>query len=388
MRTISKFVLVALFTTLTGICAIAQTAPNAITPSSVASLPVSAFPASPGPSQATVNSLATLPDADTLIYINAQRILNEAVPKFMPAKDVEEMRKSFEQAKQMSGVDPTKVDYLVIATRFRKPTDDLNFQLPEFMVVTSGDFSAESLMTLARMASGGKLREEKYGTRTLGLITIEPLMKEAEKNPLLKGFAEMGIVILNGNTIAAGSPGYLRAAVDAADGKDRIAMDTLNSLVRDPNALISIAGQPWNSFAKSFGMMGTETNPRAPRCDIKQGDFYAALTMDATNFMLRGAMNADNPITAKIMSNLFGGFLRQATAEIKDPVAGPLLKGIAIVAEGDEVLLRADVPQQFVSDMIKKEMMRPKPVPDGMGKPDEMKGTKPTTKRRRSRRRG
>ena len=89
-------------------------------------------------------------------------------------------------------------------------------------MVSSGDFSAESLMTLARMASQGKLRDEKYGDKTIGLMTIDPMVKEAEKNPFLKAFTELGVVALNANTIAAGSPGYLRAAIDAGAGKDRI----------------------------------------------------------------------------------------------------------------------------------------------------------------------
>lgn len=383
MRKISNFILVTLLITLAGISALAQTTvaqSNAINPGLVTTTPTGS-----AASQAIVSSLSILPDADTLVYINPQRILNELVPKFMPPKDLEEMRKGFEQAKQMAGVDPTKINYVVIASRFRKPTDDLNFQMPEFMMVASGDFSAESLITLARMASGGKLREEKYGTKTLGLMTIDPLVKEAEKNPILKSFTEVGVVVLNANTIAAGSPRYLRAAIDAGDGKERISVQTLNSLVRDPNALVSIAGTPWHSFAKSFGMLGTETNARAPKCDTRQGDFYAALTMDATNFMLRGAMNADNPDTAKIMSNLFGGFLRHATSSIKDPVAQPLLNGIAIVAEGDEVMLRADVPQQMVLELIKKQM-QPKQA-DPTTKPAEKKATKPTV-RRRSKRRG
>ena len=77
----------------------------------------------------------------------------------------------------MPGIDPTKVDYIVIAVRFKKPTADLNFQPPEFMVVASGDFSADSLLVLARMASQGKLRDEKYGDKTMGLMTIDPIAK-------------------------------------------------------------------------------------------------------------------------------------------------------------------------------------------------------------------
>lgn len=336
----------------------AQSAMNQTAPGSseiVASNPPAASP-NASAIQNVVSSLSILPEADTLIYVNSRRILNELVPKLMPAKDMEEMKKGFEQAKKFANIDPMKIDYIVVATRFKKPTADLNFQLPEFMLLTSGDFSAESLVVLARMASQGKLRDEKYGTKTLGLMTIDPIVKEAEKNPLLKSFTEMAIVPLNANTIAAGSPSYLRAAIDAGDGKDRISADTLNSLVRDPNALISIAGTPWHSFAKSFGMLGTETNARAPRCESKIGDFYAALTMDATNFMLRGAMNEDNPDTAKIISNLLTGFLRHATSSIPDATAQSLLKTLAINAEGNEVTIKADVPQQMVIDLIQQKM--------------------------------
>jgi len=389
VRKFSTLVLVTLVVILAGVSAWAQTtqnASNAVAQSGATSSHfVAASPTNSAATQAIVNSLSSLPEADTIVYINPQRILNDLLPKFMPPQAVEEMRKGFEQAKQMAGVDPTKIEYVVLATRFRKPTDDLNFQMPEFMIVTSGDFSAEALITMARMASGGKLRDEKYGNKTIGLMTIDPLVKEAEKNPILKSFTEMGIVVLNGNTIAAGSPRYLRAAIDAGDGKERINTQTLNSLVRDPNALVSIAGTPWHSFAKSFGMLGTETNARAPKCDTRQGDFYMALTMDATNFMLRGFMNADNPDTAKIMSNLFSGFLRHATSSIKDPMVQPLLNGIGIVAEGDEVMFRADMPQQMVLDMMKKQMQS---KPATSTKVDAVTAPKPTTKRKRTRRRG
>jgi hypothetical protein len=232
------------------------------------------------------------------------------------------------------------------------------------------------------MASQGKLRDEKYGNKTLGLMTIDTIAKESEKNPLLKSFTEVGIVALNGNTIATGSPGYLRAAIDAGDGKERISAATLNSLVRDPNALISFAGSPWGSFAKSFGMLGTETTPRAPRCDSKIGDFYTELTMDATNFMIRGVSNADNPDTAKILANLYSGLLQYAANSIPDPNAQSLFKGIGITAEGDEVLVHADFSQQMIMDLIQKQMKPKEPEAT-----DVMTVTKPPRTKRRTRRR-
>jgi len=348
---LSALVLVAL---LTGQSVVAQ---SAVAVNVATTAEVSTTSPLTLPSQ-IVNSLANLPEADTLVYVNPQRILNEVVPKFMPAKDVEGMRKGFEDVRKNAGIDPTKIEYIVIAVRFKKPTADLNFQPPEFLAVASGDFSADSLLVLARMASQGKLRDEKYGTKTLGLMTIDPVVKMAEQNPFLKSFTEVGIVSLSANTIAVGTPAYLRSAIDAGEGKERISPDALNSLVRDPNALISIAGAPWHSFAKSFGMLGTEANARAPRCESKIGDFYVALTMDTTNFMLRGVSNADNPDTAKIISKLYSGLLSYATQSIPDATAQSLLKNIAITAEGDEVRLSADIPQQIVVEHIQQHMKK------------------------------
>lgn len=300
--------------------------------------------------------LANLPEADTLVFINPRRIVNEVAPRVLSEKDLAGMQKTFADMNQFAGVDPSKVDFIVMAVRFRKPTADLKFVPPEFMAVTSGDFSSESLMNLARMASEGKLREEKYGSKTLSLMTIDSLAKEAEKNPFLKSFTEVGIVPLSANSLAVGTPNYLRAAIDAAEGRGRISVETLNSLLRDPHVLASVAGSPMEAFSTSFGILGTETNPRAPKCDSNLGNFYLALTTDGTNFMLRGAMGADNPDTAMIMNNLLSGFMRQAGSFIPNKTGQSVMSSLQLSAKDNEVVLSADLPQQMVIDFIKTQM--------------------------------
>src|SRR2546429_5627518 len=91
-------------------------------------------------------SLASLPEADTLIYLSPRRIIADAAPRVLPEKDLAEMREGFSKLKTEIGIDPTSIDYLVLQVRFRKPTADLNFSLPEFMVVASGDINAVALM--------------------------------------------------------------------------------------------------------------------------------------------------------------------------------------------------------------------------------------------------
>ena len=304
-------------------------------------------------------AISNLPEADTLTYINPRRIITEAAPRVLPEKDLEGMRQGLSELKKSVGIDPATIDYVVLAVRFKKPTADLSFSLPEYMLVASGDFDGAALMELARQAAKGKLRDESYGSKTLGLLTIDDLAKEAQKTPILKSLSEVAIVLLNGDTIAIGTTGYVKAAIDAAAGKGRISADLVNSALRDPTALISSAGSPITAFAKTFALLGTENNPRAPKCDMKLGDFYASLTMDATSFKFRGAMNADNPDTAKIIKSLLSMGLQQATSAIKDSQAQSVLSSLVITPTDTEVLIQAEVSQQAVADFI-RDQSKPK----------------------------
>ncbi len=214
-------------------------------------------------------------------------------------------------------------------------------------------------------------------------MTIDPVAKKAEKNPMLKSFSEVAIVPLSATTIAVGTPGYLRAAIDAADGNGRINATRLNSLLRDPTVLISVAGTPMYSFGRSFGLQGTETNPRAPKCESNLGDFYAAITMDASNFMLRGALGADNPDTAQIISTLLFGLLRHANSAIPDKTAQSIIQTIAIKPQDNEVVLSADMPQQMVLEFIKTQMTPKKEEASSSATVATPPAKKPVAKRRR-----
>jgi hypothetical protein len=300
-------------------------------------------------------ALTSLPEADTLVYFYPRHIITDAAPRVLPEKELAEMRTGFSELKKDLGVDPTNIDYIVLQVRFKKPNADLNFSLPEFMAVISGDFDGMALLKVAQEAAKEKLRTETYGGKTIYLISIDEVAKQAEATPMLKALSELAFVLLDGNTVAAGSTAYVKAAVDAREGKNRISPDLLNSALRDPSALVSVAGSPWTAFAKTFALLGTENNPRAPKCDSRLGDFYAAITMDATSFKFRGAMNADNPDTAKIIKSLLASLLQGASGALKDSKAQSILNSIVITPTETEVLVQADFSQQAVADFIREQ---------------------------------
>ncbi|PWT95938.1 MAG: hypothetical protein C5B55_00625 [Blastocatellia bacterium] len=305
--------------------------------------------------QTAVNNLVNLPEADTLIYVSPQRILKDAAPKVMTPADVNKMREQFADIKKAIGIDPTSVDTLVLAVRFHKPSGDLSFVAPDVMAVLSGDFSSESLLTLARLYLQDRLRDEKYGTKSISLVKIDPLIAAAEKNSMLKPYTELAIAPLSINSLVIGNVSYVKAALDAADGTNRINVASVNSLLRDPNALISAAGSPLATFAKSFGLNGTETTTRDPRCVTSFGNFYAGVTMEGNNFIVRGAMNADNPDTAKIINSLLSAVMEQAVDSVPDKDSQAVLKTLTLVAKESEVVLQASIPEKTVAEFIRKK---------------------------------
>ena len=327
----------------------------------------------PAVAQSPSAALANLPEADALIYVSPQRILNEAAPRVMSPAEVTKMRSAFADIKTAAGIDPATIEYLVIAVRFNKPAANLSFNAPDVMIVAGGDFSSDSLMSLGQVYLQDKVRVEKYGSKSMTVMKIDPIAAEAEKNPILKPFVEIGAVPLSANSLAIGTLPYLRAAIDAADGKDRINTATLESLFRDPNVLMAASGAPLASFAKSFGLLGLENTSRESRCDTRFGNFYAAVTMTGTNFVLRGAMNADNPDTAKIINSLLSGLMKQGIDAVPDKNAQTILQGLKMSARDNEVVWEADIPEKVVADYLK-----PTPKDAASSTPA---ATKPTPKR-------
>ncbi|HSE17508.1 MAG TPA: hypothetical protein VLB46_10675 [Pyrinomonadaceae bacterium] len=298
--------------------------------------------------------LANLPEADAIIYVSPQRILNEAAPRVMAPAELTKMRSEFADLKKSVGVDPSGLEYLVLAVRFNKPATDLSFVAPDLIAVVGGDFSSDALLQLGQIYLQDKARVEKYGSKSITVLKLNDLgASDIAKMPMLKSYAEVGIVPLSANSIAIGNLPYLKAAVDAADGNGRISAATLQSLLRDPNALAAATGAPLAAFAKSFGLMGLENTSRESRCDTGFGNFYSAVTMSGANFSLRGAMNADNPDTAKIINNLLSGLMQQGISAVPDKQAQTILQTLKMSTRENEIVWEADIPEKVVADFIK-----------------------------------
>ncbi|MBV9959100.1 MAG: hypothetical protein JO360_11800, partial [Acidobacteria bacterium] len=233
--------------------------------------------------------------------------------------------------------------------------------MPEAMFAMRGDFDAEALMGMAKALGGDKLRQESYGTHNLSLLKLEDVQPGFGKNPFGAAFSELALTTLDRHTIAFGNTSYIKAALDAADGRGRIKTETLQSALREPDALLSINGSPLMAFAKSFGLRAAERRPDGSDCMTRFGDFYMGLNMDAQGFKLTGAMNADNPETANIIKAMLMGVFEQAKSSVPDKGAQNMLKQMNLIAEGSELLIQANISQEMAADFVREMLAPPKP---------------------------
>jgi hypothetical protein len=80
--------------------------------------------------------------------------------------------------------------------------------------------------------------------------------------------------------------------------------------------------------------------------------------MNGSNFSLRGAMNADNPDTAKIIQGLIWGLMQQGIDAVPDKDAQTMLKALKMSAKENEIVVEADVPDKVVAEMLKSATTR------------------------------
>ncbi|HEY2963624.1 MAG TPA: hypothetical protein VGJ37_14470, partial [Pyrinomonadaceae bacterium] len=86
---------------------------------------------------------------------------------------------------------------------------------------------------------------------------------------------------------------------------------------------------------------------------------YSAITINGTNFSFRGAMNADNPDTAKLISTLLAGLMKEGMDSVPDKQVQSVLQSIKMTPKENEIVWEADIPEKVVADLFKPKAAAP-----------------------------
>ncbi|HLL74940.1 MAG TPA: hypothetical protein VK421_06715 [Pyrinomonadaceae bacterium] len=337
-------------------------------------------------------ALAALPDSQAVLYVNARRITNDALPRVMP---VAQLDKFFGELRKNVNVDLRSVEYVVLAARYDVNSFDAT-NVPDFGVAVRGGFNADALLSALRIAQPAQHRAETHGDKRIDLYTVQfespkadtaadaaPAPDAAKPQPM-KLPTEFAIVSLGPDELLAGTPAYVRAAIDARGGGQRVRADLVDLALQNPDSLVSLTGDLPPNLSKLFdaaagaagqsgaaaGMMNEEIRRLAD--SLRQ--LRLSLTMTPGQFGVQATLRTERPEDARALSGLvdFGVAaveqgVRKELASAKTVKARAdaqkvlsLIKSLGNTASDRDLTLSLNVAQATVADFV-KQMSAPKP---------------------------
>ncbi|MDQ3805583.1 MAG: hypothetical protein M3416_17355 [Acidobacteriota bacterium] len=321
-------------------------------------------------------ALASFPESQAVLHVNARRIINEALPRLLPKAEYDKM---IAESRKV-GFDVRDVHSVTAGIRFAEPAQPGG--IPEVLLVMRGDFSADALLALARVAASTQNlqpREEFIHNKPIQVFDLTGLGRSEEgAKPPSFPFKEVAAVAIDAHTLAVGVPGYVRAAVEAAHGQGRLRASLIDLAAGDPQALWSLTAELPENLAQHVQKLGVPPNEEMNRILGWLRQVSLSNGMDALNFTLRAAVLADSPDHANAISGLVRMGLTAAESAAQRDIerkrhkpdeswqARIALKAIRTFvnrAEGNTVVLGVSLSQSAFAEIVRREFVKKPAAP-------------------------
>jgi hypothetical protein len=333
----------------------------------------------------TRGALATFPDSQAVLFVNAHRLVNDVLPRLMPPADYQKMLSE----SQKVGFDVRGLQFAAAGVRFNDSAPAGT--PPDFVIVVKGNFNADSILALGRIAMAAQnmqSREETYGSKSIEIINTDPIAKQmgvggAEGadgtgnggKPKANPYPELAITALDSNTLVAGVPGFVRSAVDAAGGRGGLNAQMLGLASQDPNTIWGITAELPPNLVEMAHKYGVPPNAQFDQMVgwVKQLNISMGTT--ALDYTMSVAVMTDQPEHASAFSGLIRmgqAFAENAMREEaskktgKDAAQARAALGVLTSAvnrtEGNTLILRVSVPQKTVVSLINEQRAKSKPA--------------------------
>jgi hypothetical protein len=327
---------------------------------------VSTFPAAVVRAQDARSALTNFPESQAVLYINARRLINEAAPSVVPPTM---LQKGLGDVKQF--IDLNGLEYVIAGARLKG--DMSAKQLPEFLLIMRGNFSADALLSGARMMGQDMYTQETVGTRTISVFTLnKPAAAGSEQNSKKFPIDQIAATALDANTIAVGIPAYLKDAMEASagGGRPRLKPELVDLALRDANTLVSFVSDIPPGMSQLVRTMGAPPNAEMDRMVDAVRQVQLAVNMQPSTFGLQSIIRMADAEKASALSGLvsmglsfakgeLAKELQKASASDREDKAALLrvLETFTNAARGNDVELGLTFQQASLAEVLKRQMM-------------------------------
>ncbi|HEX8248469.1 MAG TPA: hypothetical protein VF599_09880 [Pyrinomonadaceae bacterium] len=308
--------------------------------------------------------VALLPASDGVMFLDVQRLLNEALPQVLSSnpQKLNEINEQIDQIKAQTGFDVRQFEQIAVGVTLKQTATAKTAVEP--VVLAHGKYNSDALLALAKIALKGKYREEKVGSKAIYIFAAREILAENKSrftgNSMLKIFdfllkkmpSEIAVTSLNANTLAIGSIARVRETVE---GKARVGADVAALLNRKPNSVMSFAAKTPVGLSQFFqlddDMLGQSLS------SIRQ--LYGALNLNGENIVGTVSAKSLNAEQAKSLEETLGGmqalirgFLSSARSDEKQ-VYARIVEGAKITRVGTEVTIDLQIANTDAALLIK-----------------------------------
>lgn len=306
---------------------------------------------------------ALLPASDGVITLDVQRLLNESVPQVLSGKPemLADINQKIDEIRDKTGLDARQFEQIVIGVATKQITAREVDLEPVFLA--RGKYNANALIAVAKLASKGKYREEKSGSRTIYVFDGKEIVaqnKPTTKNSwfdkamdrLITGLTkEIAVTSLDDNTLAFGSLARVRETFET---KSRISSEVLNLANRKPNAVVGFGAKLPNGLSNFFILDNDELGKTldsirqmSGAVEISEGN--SAVSMAAKTLNVEQAQNLQE--TLQGLQMLGKAFLGGGKNEDKK-VYARMIENAKITRNSAEVALDLQVPQTDINILL------------------------------------
>ena len=307
-----------------------------------------------------VNPLvAKLPASDAVATVDARRFFDQAMPKLLASRAdiVGKITTHLNEFQTKTGVDPRKFDRVAIGANFKhQAVRDFDI---DFVALAQGSINAGALVAAAKLGSNAGYREEKVGEHTIYIFSARSI---ADKNLPASGPAivngavdtvpaEMAVAVYDTNTIAIGSPGRVR---EALEGGSTVSPEISGLLTSRPNPVFAFAARMPEGVRNLLPMDNDELGKNIESirfltgwADVGVGNASMNMTAKTTN-----AESAQSLYDTVAFLQQFGKGLLGNSKKPQNAVYARLIDSAKLSKAGSDVALDLTVAQSDIDLLL------------------------------------
>jgi hypothetical protein len=307
--------------------------------------------------------LALLPASDGALTIDAKRFFGDALPQILAGNQpmLAGILAKLDEMKAKTGIDVKQFQQIAIGVNAIKGTgNEYNF---EPVVLARGQIKAAGLVSVAKIASNGKYREEKIGDRTVYVFSPKEIVEENKGkisnsmitkilDKMLDSFSnELALTTFDDNTLALGSLARVREMFET---KTRLSSEVLSLVSRKPNAIINFGAAVPNGLSQIISLDNDELGKNLDAIRFLSG----SMDVLGGNTIVAVSAKTVNAEQAKGLKETLDGLQVVGKAILggaKSPdkkVYGRMLENAKIAQIGNEVNLDLQVSQTDLNVII------------------------------------